>query len=129
MVSFYFSIILSWSQIVFSRKQTTCIKHMYKTLSILKKKKLGSISEAMTVTYFILSAKWVYVFSGWGNSKFSECKSIIWVCHKNVHSNDLPSFCHKWKWLIDKGVLHYTLQNKTIPDPSVHIYNTENWAA
>lgn len=34
---------------------------MYKTLSILKKKKLGSISEAMTVTYFILSAKWVYV--------------------------------------------------------------------
>lgn len=129
MVCFYFSIILSWSQIVFSRKQTTCIKHMYKTLSILKKKKLGSISEAMTVTYFILSAKWVYVFSGWGNSKFSECKSIIWVCHKNVHSNDLPSFCHKWKWLIDKGVLHYTLQNKTIPDPSVHIYNTENWAA
>lgn len=129
MVCFYFSIILSWSQIVFSRKQTTCIKHMYKTLSILKKKKLGSISEAMTVTYFILSAKWVYVFSGWGNSKFSECKSIIWVCHKNVHSNDLPSFCHKWKWLIEKGVLHYTLQNKTIPDPSVHIYNTENWAA
>ena len=106
-VSFYLSIILSRSQIVFSRKQTSCIKYMYTTLSILKKKKkLGSISEAMSVTYFILSAKWVYVFNGWGNSKFSDCKSIIWVCHKNVHSNDLSSFCHKWEWMIDKGVFH-----------------------
>ena len=57
MVSFYLSIILPWSQTVFSRKQKSFIKYMYTTLSILKKKKLGSISEAMSVTYFILSAR------------------------------------------------------------------------
>ena len=114
------------SNCIFKKTDILHQVYVHNTKHPKKKKTLGSISEAMSVTCFILSAKWVY-----GEILNSvNAKALFEFAIKTSTPMTFPaSVTSGSDWLTKGSCTKYRKKkNQKKTDPSVRIYNTENWA-